>query len=718
MALFSLMLRNFLLALLLCVSLPGWTQQLVVDNAGNYSNPNYLTQNILRGGSVAISNVSFSGISSQQIGYFTNGSSATGLSSGMILSTGKAMNAAGTNDSTNTSGGLGSSGSTDPDVMSLANGQAIFDALIYEFDVRPDGNELTLEYILASEEYTEYVCSQEADIFAIIISGPGITGTFSNNGKLISLIPTSSTIPVGINSINNGTPGTFGAPGGCSNSFFSPYYLNNTQNLFEYDGFTTVLQAKADVECNQLYHIRIVLADIGNNGFDTGLFLKERGLYSNSTGNFDEGAFLDSVIVEGCKPFYMVIYNPIGFTGGQTFQVNIGGTAINGTDYDFVPSTYTMNSGDSLLTIVFNPVADGVVEGFESVIVSYFYLNPCGDTVFVNKTFYIRDESPLVVTGLPQNTSICNGQSVLLNVNVSGGFPSYSISWNGMLQNNFNVTPIQDITYVAEVYDLAGCYWTGSFTVDHNPSPIVNAGPDITICSGQPEQLGLQIEGGPGATYNWMPASQLNSGNLPYPTMNPQTTQTFTVGVVTAAGCTGTDQLVVTVLPSPTVNAGPDQSITYLQTTTTLIGSGGGAPSWYPPDGLSCTNCFTPEASPYTTTTYTLYITSGNGCVSSQEVVVEVEIPMDVFVPTAFSPNNDGVNDLLIVRSYTIESMNLKIYDTWGQLLYENTHPDWGWDGTVNGVPANIGLYVYTLEVVFIQGKGTATFSGEFNLVR
>ena len=93
-------------------------------------------------------------------------------------------------------------------------------------------------------------------------------------------------------------------------------------------------------------------------------------------------------------------------------------------------------------------------------------------------------------------------------------------------------------------------------------------------------------------------------------------------------------------------------------------------------------------------------------------------MPTETFVPSAFSPNGDGNNDILFANGYTISWMKFQVFDMWGSLMFETSDKNMGWDGKVNGVDASIGLYVYTLEVIFVNDAGTKKFAGEINLVR
>jgi gliding motility-associated-like protein len=704
--------------ILFCFSFSAmvFAQQIVVDNSGANGVPANLV-GLIQGGGVTTSNVTFTGNQGNQIARFTNGFGAIGINKGVVLSTGKVTTIAQPNDTTNTSGTNGNSGGTDADLLALSGNVPVFDWVILEFDAQVSGDQLKLLYAFASEEYGEFVCSPNADVFGILVSGPGIAGSFSNGAQLISTVPSTSN-PAGINSINNGVVGQFGVAGGCSNASASPYYNANTSGLFEFDGFSDVMTASVSTQCDSVYHIKIVLADVNADGFDSGLFLSDLGVFSNSPGSYSNPVYNDSLIVEGCRAYDIVFYNANGFGSAQTIPITISGTAQNGVDYTAIPTSYAVSATDSMIVLQIVPIADGLNEGTESVIISFDLLGPCNDTIRSQFEVYILNENPLQVTGFPSNQTICDGETVFLGMNVSGGFPAYTIQWNGVFQNNISVTPTQDITYVAELSDLAGCYWTNSFTVDHNPMPTVNAGPDLSLCKNNPTTLGATIDGGSGATYTWFPASQLNSANVPYPVMTPTTNQSYTITVTSSAGCVATDNLSITVLPIPTVDAGQDESIVYLQTTATLSGIGNASPSWSPADGLSCTNCFQPEASPLMTTTYTLTVTGGNGCLVSDQVTVVVEVPKDVFVPSAFSPNGDGNNDELFVRCYTMYAMNFRVYDIWGGLMFETTDINKGWDGKVSGQEASVGVYYYTAEVFFINNEGSVVVSGQVNLVR
>lgn len=709
--------KNLSLLVLLLFCLNATSQNLVVNNTGVNSDPVNLATNVLSGGGLVVYNVTSSGLNAQQIGYYSSGTAAIGSASGIAISTGNVLDAGLSNTSAALGTNLGASGATDADIIQLTGASPASDWYILEFDFIPQGNQISMQYVFASEEYQDYVCSNQADGFAVLISGPGFSGAFSGGADLISLVP-STTNPVGINSINNGVTGTFGTPGGCLGTGASPYYNANTDSLMEFNGYTDLLTLNASVECEQVYHMRILLFDRGSKNYDSGIFLAERSFTSNGTGVYDNPIYQDSVVVEGCAPYNFSIYNVAGFSN-DVINLSITGTATNGVDYNTIANPMVLPVGEDYFLLQINPINDGIAEGTEDVTVAFDMINLCGDTIHHEFTIYIQDQNPITVGSFPANQSICQGEIVLLNADlISGGIAPYNITWNGLPINNTNISPSTTTTYYCDIYDQAGCPYYNNFTLTVYPVPIVDAGPDLSVCKNDQQVLGITIDGGTDATYQWSPSSQLNNATLAYPTMTVIANQTYVVTVNNPGGCSQSDTVVVTMLPRPSVNAGPDQSVVYLQTSETLVGTGGGAPSWYPDLGLSCSACLTPSASPMQTTTYTLTITGANGCQSTDDVLVTVEVPTDVFVPTAFSPNGDGNNDNLFLRCYTVEKMMFRVYDMWGNLMFETNDPSKGWDGKANGQEASIGMYMWTASVVFVNNAGTKELAGQVNLVR
>jgi gliding motility-associated-like protein len=119
--------------------------------------------------------------------------------------------------------------------------------------------------------------------------------------------------------------------------------------------------------------------------------------------------------------------------------------------------------------------------------------------------------------------------------------------------------------------------------------------------------------------------------------------------------------------------------------------------------------------------TFTFTITDNNGCsVGGEETVLSSDIDCNtphVFIPTIFSPNGDGINDILYVRGEGIEFMQFVIFSRWGQKLFESSNQTLGWDGTFKGKHLDPGVYVYYLEVTFTNGEKHNTH-GDITLIR
>lgn len=140
---------------------------------------------------------------------------------------------------------------------------------------------------------------------------------------------------------------------------------------------------------------------------------------------------------------------------------------------------------------------------------------------------------------------------------------------------------------------------------------------------------------------------------------------------------------------------------------------------WDTTTGLSCTDCPDPIARPRATITYTVDVVDEDGCIGSASSAIKVlKDENSVFIATAFTPNGDGKNDILFVRSPRIASLDFRLYDRWGQELFATQDVTVGWDGKDKaGKDANVGVYVYMLEVVLTNGE-SRTIKGNVTLLR
>ncbi|NNC94111.1 MAG: T9SS type B sorting domain-containing protein [Chitinophagales bacterium] len=139
--------------------------------------------------------------------------------------------------------------------------------------------------------------------------------------------------------------------------------------------------------------------------------------------------------------------------------------------------------------------------------------------------------------------------------------------------------------------------------------------------------------------------------------------------------------------------------------------------SWSPTAGLNCSDCTSPLAAVYQTTVYELMVTYLNNCITTQEIEVVVLGPPPYFIPNAFTPNNDGQNDILKIFGPTIKNAFIQIYNRWGEKVFETSDQHISWDGSYRGELMNPGVYTIVAKLEFLDGS-TEAYKGSVNLIR
>ncbi|MBL4656683.1 MAG: choice-of-anchor L domain-containing protein [Flavobacteriales bacterium] len=426
----------------------GKGQVLTVDNNPPYNDPTYLVQSVLLNTGVFISNVTFNGsalppagANQDMIGYFQGAGSNLGISDGVLFNTGSIFDAPGPNNST--SDGVDNGTPGDPDLNTLASfvlpsPTPTFNAAVLEFDFYTVTDAIGFRYVFASEEYNEFVCTQYNDVFGFFISGPGITGPFSNNGKNIALVPGTGDY-VAINSVNNGTPGSAGgiaANCGLTGLTNTSYFIDNEAlggQTVQYDGFTTVLTASTQLIPCETYHIKIAVADAGDGIYDSGLFL-EAASFGAIGIQVGLGAVGTSVatLVEGCDSLKVIFTRAGAVTSPMTIVFTIGGTANNGIDYPFIADSITIPIDSSTYSFYLSALIDGLPEGLETIILTIpANLNnaTCLDDIPSTATITIVNTDPLVLT-TSNDTFACPGDVIPMSVSAAGGIPPYTYTWS------------------------------------------------------------------------------------------------------------------------------------------------------------------------------------------------------------------------------------------------------------------------------------------------
>lgn len=214
---------------------------------------------------------------------------------------------------------------------------------------------------------------------------------------------------------------------------------------------------------------------------------------------------------------------------------------------------------------------------------------------------------------------------------------------------NCSAAPVQ-VVYTVTVTDPSQtCFAADQVTVTVNPNTCTPAGQPQTICPGGSVTLGDPCNQTVQSfsNFTWSPASGLSNVNRPNPVASPSVTTNYSISVTNSYGCTSSGQVAVTVLPAPTVNAGPDQSICPGDCVTLTATAGGTGPhtyTWQDPSGIICGPGLSPFCfpCPTSTTNYTVTVTDASGCTSSDVVTVfMVPPPIASF---SFTTNEDCMN--------------------------------------------------------------------------
>jgi gliding motility-associated-like protein len=185
-----------------------------------------------------------------------------------------------------------------------------------------------------------------------------------------------------------------------------------------------------------------------------------------------------------------------------------------------------------------------------------------------------------------------------------------------------------------------------------------------------------------------------------------------------AGNCGGADTIDILVSQVPDPNLPTSYTVDY-GSSVQITATGGGTYTWDPTENLDCYDCASPMASPEVTTVYCVTVADG-ACIETACTTVIVEYNCgEVAVPTAFSPNSGDVNSMECVLGECVTGMHFRIYDRWGELVFESTDQSICWDGTHkrNGMPMSTGVYVYQLEADLIDGTSISQ-KGNITLIR
>lgn len=691
-------------------------------NISQAMTPAQYVNNVLLGEGVTATNVTFTG-SLEQIGYMTNGG-GFGIESGVVLSSDQASNPAGPCD-------LGFCTScpntaNDPDLLTVANsvppliGQnftvlSVNDVCILEFDFQPSGDFVSFNYIFGSDEYLAWVNSQYNDIFAFFLSGPGITGPFSSpagfpDGAVnIAQIPDSDPpLPITISSVND--------------ILNQAYYIDNPGAVVSpcINGYTVPFTASHPVSCGLTYHIKLAIADGSDTALESIVVLEEGSFGSpipteyeaTSSPDCDPDPLDDDVIYcawEDCGVSTITISRPCLVPSVYPFAFDINVDPMSEasfiSDIEGLPESAVIPIGEYEIALSFSVPQDYIDEGTEELI-----LNIVSGTTSSSLSIYIYDTPPLEATTPDVVTVLCDEfetvcveliQDPLLE------YPPVTYNWtiNGVdFGTEECIEHTSLTTHLMEIYIRDGCdrdvYLQTLFEVPYEALEIVMSN-DTLLCNGADATLELEVDGGqPPYQILW---ENFIDDNLAH-TVSPTVGTTYEVTVIDNCNyiVNGVTRVEVETVEATIVryDQGNDTydfdvltfpEEPYLGAFNFLWDFGDG--------GFSFDRDVTHEYEGLDEYDAAVTVTTNNGCFDVATVHLYGSVIL--YIPTAFTPNNDGLNDAFEIVGRQIESFELMIYNRWGDVVYTSTSIDDAWMGDVNDGEyfAPDGIYQWVIRV-------------------
>lgn len=449
---------------------------------------------------------------------------------------------------------------------------------------------------------------------------------------------------------------------------------------------------------------------------------------------FSTGVHTVSLVVStsfGCKDTISKVLNVVGPTGDFTMSPNtickgdpitfnlIDTLDVGSYAWDFGDGTSVDNSSPVTHVYDFLPPSGQTV----AKLTVYGEDNVCPvvvqQTVFIHyvKADFTRDDSLLC---LGENVAFIN-TSAPSTGNIYAwdiGDGSTSTSATGFT-HLFSSPGIYNTTLIAQNATL-GCKDTTSRSITVLALPVVDATGD-SVCKFSLAQFGVNnYDSLNGYIYSWSPGVELNNDSIYNPTLTGTNSGTYTVTVLDTNGCRNTDDAYLYVVP-PLVGFTWDTIIVQGDSATLPISNENGTVlfTWSPPDGLSCLQCSDPKVRPLEESSYSLFAEDIFGCTSANYYFT-VKIHPETFIdlPTTFTPNGDGVNDIIYVKGWGIKELRtFQIYNRWGELVFETSDIEQGWDGYYKGILQNNDIYVYKVRATNWSDKELSK-EGHINLMR
>ncbi len=710
----------------------------------NTQTPANLVQNVLLGFGVTASNITINGnpgnanVVQGNVTYFDAAGTTFPIPNGVLLTTGNGIAAIGPNSQGSFTDNNPATPivSYDADLNSIASA-TVTNGVVLEFDFIPSGDTILFNYVFGSDEYPEFSPSSYNDAFGFFLSGPGFAGPYQFGAVNLAVVP-GSTTPVTINNV-----------GPSSNT---AYYVNNLNgaaygNAIEYDGTTTLLSANASVQCGQTYHIKLCIANVGDQAYDSGVFLQANSFASEAIEiSVAPTVAGDTSVFEGCTSADITFIRPIS-QSGDTLIVNytVGGTATMGTDFANLPNPVVFLPGQDSVTLTINPFADGIPDNGEFIIFTATTISSCGDTLVSTGILYILDS--IIVTIDDHDTIVpCVNDSILLSAFATGQFGPFTYVWqDGQTGTSayfptVSPGPTGSIDYIVTATNSCGYSGTDTVTLTLNQTLIIDSiltGP--ATCD--PNGYATAFVSGNTGTIQYMWSGPTPDTTTMYPNASVITnlgggwynlTISDNVCMVSDSAFVDTEDVPVADFTANVTGGCSPLSVVFTnnsQNSNTYFWDFGNGNSTVTNDLNNVTQTFV--------TSSVVQMVASNGVASCNDTVslaISISIcgctnpialnydstatidngtcilpivpaPIIVNIPNIITTNGDNNNDIFFLELINVETLDLVIINRWGEVVFEEKSANPGWDGkNKGGDPVKDGTYFYKYEATGFNG--------------
>lgn len=305
-----------------------------------------------------------------------------------------------------------------------------------------------------------------------------------------------------------------------------------------------------------------------------------------------------------------------------------------------------------------------------------------------------------------------------INLTVNGGTAPFLYSWD----NSATTEDISNLTagnYFVAITDANGCLVTKANTVPQTPAIDLTATVKNTACTEvSTGAIELTVNGGvPEFAINWS-----NGGNTQ--NIAQLAAGTYSVTVSDISHCTAeatynveTDYM-LTAQAATDIESLVSGQAAQISVTTNI--DNGNTYQWSSTEDVKCNTCAASLVKPSNTAAYTVLVTDQNGCTATDMVTVEVKQIKEIFIPNVFTPNNDANNDVFKIYGdmSTIALLDFKVFNRWGEKVYDTGDIEFAWDGTYKGELVDRGVYTYTLKIVYVNGVANDLYRGSITVLR